>query len=279
MLQKQGEEKTIVLSVVCEGGQAIPGPSHVGEVKIIGQPTKVQTYRFEASQGADVSKLWPKLEEELKAAGMDEKKVSQIRAALEQAAKSAKSAEGGKHAIAVVVAKAEGASAAADRFMIGVACSPASQALRAQLKLQPAGGLVVDSVFDHSPAKKAGIQPYDVLLEAGKKWLQKPEDLVEAVQQAAKDKKSLSMTLLRAGEKKVVEVVPSERPEYTLSINIGGDKHVVSRAITVGPGVITAPGVHFQHSDVKTLTEKLEQLSKQVQQLQEAVKKLQKDES
>ena len=191
---KEGEGKhTITFTMVPEGGEAKVGQSQVGELKAGGQPAKVQAYRLEASVDGDLKKVWSKLEEQLKATGLDEKKIAQIRGALEKAAKSG---DEGKHLMGLFVARAEGAKA--DRFMIGVTCSPASEALRAQLKLGPDGGLLVDHVSVDSPAKKAGIQPYDILLEAQQKPLRKPEDLVAAVQQAAKDKKPLSVTLLRA---------------------------------------------------------------------------------
>ena len=280
---RKGEErKTITVTVVPGDEKAkhgefqFHGTKNIRVLKTDVKPLTVQAHGIAVSADGDLSKQWPKIEEQLKAAGVDEKKITEIRAAMEKATKSVKAAGGDKHAIGIVVAKAEAVSAA-DRFMIGVACSPVGEALRAQLKLTPHAGLVVDSVFDDSPAKKAGIQPYDILLEAGNKKVQKPEDLAEAVQQAAKDKKPLSVTILRNGEKKVVEVAPAERPDYRLSINVAGDKQIVSRAIAVGPGVITLPGVQVQHYELKALTEKMDQLSKQVQELQEAVKKLQKD--
>lgn len=270
---KEGDErKTMTVTVVPGDGEAKHKQIRIQELKAGGLPMKVQVHRLEASSAADLGKQWPKIEEQLKAAGLDEKKIAEIRAAMDKAAKSA---EGGKRAFGVAVAQAEGI-AATDRFMIGVACSPVGEALRAQLKLDPHAGLVVDSVFDDSPAKKAGVQPHDILLEVDAKKVQKPQDLVAAVQQAAKDKKPVVLTLLRSGEKKTVEVSPAERPEITLSFHVASDQHVGSRVIAIGPGVITAPGTQLPQTELKALAEKLEQLSKQVKELQEAVKKLQK---
>jgi len=266
------ERKTMTVTVVPGDGEAKHKQIRIQELKAGGPPMKVQVHRIEAASAGDLGKQWPKIEEQLKAAGLDEKKIAEIRAAMDKAAKSA---EGGKHAFGVAVAQAEG-SAATDRFMIGVACSPVSEALRAQLKLDPHAGLVVDSVFDDSPAKKAGVQPHDIFLEAGAKTVQKPEDLAAAVQQAAKDKKPVVLTLLRSGEKKTVEVSPAERPEVTLSFHVASDQHVGNRAIALGPGVITVPGMQLPQAELKRLADRLEQLSKQVKELQEAVKKLQK---
>ena len=169
--------------MVPEGGAAQVGQIQIGEPKAGGQPAQVKTYRLEASVDGDLSNVWPKLEEHLKAAGWDEKKVLQIRGDLEKAAKLG---EDGKHRFGVFVARSDGASAA-DRFMIGVACSPTSEALRAQLKLGPAGGLLVDHVSVDSPAKKAGIQLQHSEVKALAEKLEQLSKQVQELQEAVRE--------------------------------------------------------------------------------------------
>jgi len=93
---------------------------------------------------------------------------------------------------------------------IGVECYPVGGALRAQLALPEGQGLVVQQVMPDSPAAKAGLQQYDVLVAAGGKPLGTIKDLVEAVD-AAKGKK-LSLELLRGGESTKLDVQPTKRP-------------------------------------------------------------------
>lgn len=93
---------------------------------------------------------------------------------------------------------------------IGVECYPVRGALRAQLALPEGQGLLVERVMPDSPAAKAGLQQYDVLVAAGGKPLGKIQDLVEAVE-AAKGKK-LSLELLRGGKSTKIEVEPAKRP-------------------------------------------------------------------
>ena len=94
---------------------------------------------------------------------------------------------------------------------IGVECYPVRGALRAQLALPEGQGLLVERVMPDSPAAKAGLQQYDVLVAAGGKPLGTILDLAEAVG-AAKEQK-LSLELLRGGQSTKIEVEPAKRPD------------------------------------------------------------------
>jgi hypothetical protein len=93
---------------------------------------------------------------------------------------------------------------------IGVGCTQAPPALRAQLKLAESQGLVVETVAEKSPAAKAELHAYDVLLKADGKSLGSISALVEAVE-AAKGRK-LALELLREGKPMKIEVEPAARP-------------------------------------------------------------------
>ena len=77
-------------------------------------------------------------------------------------------------------------------------------ALRSHLTLPEKQGLLVLSVPKDSPAAKAGVAQYDILLRVGGKPLADPRDLLAAVE-AAKETK-LKIDLIRGGKPKTIEV-------------------------------------------------------------------------
>jgi len=97
---------------------------------------------------------------------------------------------------------------------IGLGCSPATEALRAQLGLTE-GGVVVYDVVENGPAKAAGFQKHDVLTKAivGEKEiaLKDAPDLVQAVKAA--NLKPFKVEGIRAGKPITIEVTPVERPQ------------------------------------------------------------------
>lgn len=93
---------------------------------------------------------------------------------------------------------------------LGLQCGKLSEALRAQLGLDEEQGILVEALVDESPAAKAGIEKYDVLIQAGDRKLTKVQDLIDEVD-AVKDGK-LSIELIRKGKKKTLEVTPEKRP-------------------------------------------------------------------
>ena len=68
--------------------------------------------------------------------------------------------------------------------------------------------MLVEAVVHDSPAAKAGIAQYDILLRAGDKPLAEPRDLMAAVE-AAKETK-LKIDLIRGGKPKTIEVTPGQ---------------------------------------------------------------------
>jgi hypothetical protein len=98
----------------------------------------------------------------------------------------------------------------ASDFFLGVECQPLPEAIAAQLKLPQGEGLLVEQIFPDSPAVKAGIQRFDVLLRAGDKPLKTVADLVAAVD-AGKGGK-LALAIIRAGKSITVDATPVQRP-------------------------------------------------------------------
>ena len=85
---------------------------------------------------------------------------------------------------------------------IGVHCVPADAALRAQLELGEGQGLLVQELVAQSPAAKAGIKQYDILLNASQQPLADVPSQSRVVQQG----KPFPVELLRGGKKMTLEV-------------------------------------------------------------------------
>jgi membrane-associated protease RseP (regulator of RpoE activity) len=125
-------------------------------------------------------------------------------------------------------------------YWLGIECLPVPGAVRAQLNLPEKQGLLVERIAPNSPAAKAGIEQYDILVKTGDKLLTEPRDLVEAVQ-AAKDGK-LAIELIRGGQHKTIEATPAKRPEEARQ--------------PVGAGMMPAPG------DWETMQKWLDQMTR-----------------
>jgi membrane-associated protease RseP (regulator of RpoE activity) len=96
-------------------------------------------------------------------------------------------------------------------YFIGVAINPVDDALRAQLELElPAGqGAIVNQVVSGSPAEKAGVKKYDVILELGGKPIDSPQALTSQVE-TLQDKPT-TLKLLRAGKLMTLRITPGVR--------------------------------------------------------------------
>jgi len=97
----------------------------------------------------------------------------------------------------------EDRSAPKDQAWLGVATEETSEALTAQLGLDPGVGLVVTYLDEESPATKAGLQKNDVLAGFDDQTLVHPAQLRKLVQ-AHKEGDVIKLTLYRAGKKQTV---------------------------------------------------------------------------
>jgi hypothetical protein len=96
------------------------------------------------------------------------------------------------------------------KYWIGVQINDVSPALRAQLNLDENRGVLVGEVLPDSPATKAGVKQYDILLAIGEHKIGSNEDVLKAVKAA--DGKDIRLTILRGGSERSVSVTPAERP-------------------------------------------------------------------
>ena len=149
----------------------------------------------------------------------------------------------------VITATAEALSANPQGFVgefgeywLGLAVAPLPPALQSQLNLPKDQGLLVESVQAGSPAQKAGIQQYDVLMKANDKRLTTNRDLVELVNKVKEDK--ITLDLVRSGKHDTATATPAKRPVPTITaVTLTGEPtqgfHVF------GPGQILPAGTPF----------------------------------
>jgi hypothetical protein len=171
------------------------------------------------------------------------------------------------------------------QYMIGVSLSVIdSEILRRHLSIDEGVGLVVDEVFENSPAQAAGVQVGDILLKVGDTALKSPQDLVAAVQTFSTDSgDALSIEIIQAGERKTLEITPTTRQEllgYDLVQPV--ENPIVWQAL-VRPGgedvsysqLLMAPQVAWaQVQQPDDLSASIQSLSEQVARLQEAIDRL-----
>lgn len=75
-------------------------------------------------------------------------------------------------------------------------------------------GILVDSVFEDSPADKAGLKEGDILIEADDTKLAEPKSLLAVLSGLDKDESSeITLKVLRKGDEIKVQVTPADRPE------------------------------------------------------------------
>jgi membrane-associated protease RseP (regulator of RpoE activity) len=104
-----------------------------------------------------------------------------------------------------------GDSVLASKYWLGINCAPVTAELRSHLSLPEKQGVLILAVVKESPAAKAGLEQFDVLLRVNEKPLVEPRDLLAAVD-AAKETK-LKIELIRAGKPRTIELTPAKRPE------------------------------------------------------------------
>lgn len=95
-------------------------------------------------------------------------------------------------------------------YWIGVDGSPADDVLRAQLELPAGQGVIVNQVVTASPAEKAGLKQFDVLIRADDRPLAQISDLAAYIQE--RKEVAISLLLVRAGKPITIEITPQRRP-------------------------------------------------------------------
>ncbi len=104
----------------------------------------------------------------------------------------------------------------AQRGWLGITLAPVPQGLSQQLGKQvpPGQGVMVEAVSPNSPAARAGIKRWDILLAMGDQKLYAPRQLAALVA-SRKPGESISFTLIRGGEKKTANIKLGHAPTRT----------------------------------------------------------------
>jgi membrane-associated protease RseP (regulator of RpoE activity) len=102
---------------------------------------------------------------------------------------------------------------------LGIAATPASPAMREQLKLKPGIGLVVERVEKQSPAELAGVKKYDVLQKIDDQLLVSAEQLAVLVRMRDPGSDA-TLSLIRQGQPMTVTIklIEKEVP-VTMGLN------------------------------------------------------------
>lgn len=104
---------------------------------------------------------------------------------------------------------------APSEYWLGIIPTGVSDALRAQLHLPDNQGLVAQSIVPDSPAAKAGVAQFDIILKANDKALSNVPELIQAVD-AAKGKE-IKLDIIREGKPQTITVTPAKRPEGSMA--------------------------------------------------------------
>ena len=103
--------------------------------------------------------------------------------------------------------------AAPPKHWIGILCGPVSEELRAQIDLPADHGVLVRQVVPGSPAGKAGLKPFDILLTANDEQLADATQLTDLVRSQGASGESISLDVLRRGERLPIVLMPEARPD------------------------------------------------------------------
>jgi hypothetical protein len=156
----------------------------------------------------------------------------------------------------------------APKFIIGVSVSEAPDALMAQLGREEESAVVVDAVVEESPAAKAGVKKFDVILKAAGEKIGTPVELTKAVKSS--DGKEVEIVLLRAGKEMTVEITPRPNEPVKFTKVHDGVIHfgpaLMERRMMGMPGE-GGFGPGPLHEELKALRKDVAELKKMVEEL------------
>ena len=158
----------------------------------------------------------------------------------------------------------------APKFVIGVSVSEAPPVVLTQIGKPDAAAVVVDAVVEESPAEKAGVKKFDLILKAAGEPVKSAGDLTKVVKSS--DGKEIELMLVRTGQEVKVTVTPKpNEPEVTKAkIADGmiqfGPAMMMNRQF-IGPGQMPgmAPGNLLE--EIKAVRKDIEELKKMVEEL------------
>jgi membrane-associated protease RseP (regulator of RpoE activity) len=109
----------------------------------------------------------------------------------------------------------------APKYWIGLLGGPVTPEVRHHVEIPENQGLMIREVVPDSPAAKAGIEKYDILVRANDAELHEMTDLVDLVRTQGEQKGQITLEVLRHGKRDTVYITPTERPA-NVAVHGGG---------------------------------------------------------
>lgn len=134
------------------------------------------------------------------------------------------------------------------KYWIGLRGGPIGDddPLRAHVDLPADVGLLVVEVVPESPAAKAGLKKYDILLRANDVDLRQMAELIELVGAEGEKKGQVAVDVLRHGERETVYITPEERPASAQQ-PLGGSGEMGMPGDLLGPAPGRGPLLQFRN--------------------------------
>ncbi|QDT52583.1 zinc metallopeptidase RseP [Caulifigura coniformis] len=154
------------------------------------------------------------------------------------------------------------------KFVIGVQVVEAPEVVLSQIGKPESKAVVVQSVVEQSPAAKAGVQKFDLILKAAGEPVGSPGELTKVVKDA--DGQEIDLELVRSGKALMVRVVPKSNEQADAR------RHATDATIYFGPAMMerrhffaNEPGAQGGAvlEEIKGLRKDVEELKKLVEEL------------
>jgi len=127
-----------------------------------------------------------------------------------------------------VFKRGEGGADQKERTWLGVNIGRVSEVTAAQLGLSAGTGLVVEHVVENSPAEKAGVKRFDILTAIEDQILVNPDQL-QVLVASKEDGEQVSVTLLRGGKRRSIDVSLEKHAPESLHIDLADVDVLVDR--------------------------------------------------
>ena len=166
----------------------------------------------------------------------------------------------------------------APKFIIGVSVSEAPAVVLNQIGKPELAAVVVDSVVEESPAQKAGVKKFDLILKAAGEPVKSPAELTKAVKSA--DGKEIELILVRTGKELKVSVTPKSNDPSPAKVKVSdgtiqfGPGMMLNRQVAGVPmamgGMAMGMGPGNLMEEIKGLRKDIEELKKMIEELKAA---------
>ncbi len=127
---------------------------------------------------------------------------------------------------------------APSKFWIGATVEPTPELLVAQLPIEPNQGVLLQYIAPDSPAEKAGLQRFDVVVKIDGEPIARAADVAKIVDKVGA--KIVKVEFFRKGKLTETKLTPAERPQNLapLARSLGDGANGGSRFHIVRPGLI-----------------------------------------